>query len=403
MISQPTIAVLGSHSALDVCRGAKDEGFQTLVIAEKGREKTYSIYYKIQHKTYVIPDLGREDLSSHKKIDSLRQLAERGNDNKIRKNDKIEMGCVDECLVLDKFNEILLPKIQELLRKKNCIFIPNRSFEAYLNFDYSAIEKRFQIPIFGNRFLLKIEERGTRPNQYDLLDTAKIRYPKHFSDPASIDRLCLVKVSEKMRKFERAFFLANSFKEFIKKSQELKVRGKITKNALNKAVIEEFVVGAQVNFNFFYSPIFRGLELLGTDTRRQTNLDGILRLPAMYQNEILQSQPITYEEAGHQSVTVLESLLEKAFEMGEKFVTASQKLYPPGIIGPFALQTIITSGPPKKDIIVIDVSPRMPGSPGISATPYASYLYGQPLSVGKRVAMEIKQALKLSKLDSILT
>ncbi|KKS50627.1 MAG: hypothetical protein UV17_C0070G0003 [Candidatus Gottesmanbacteria bacterium GW2011_GWA1_42_26] len=112
------------------------------------------------------------------------------------------MGCVDECLVLDKFNEILLPKIQELLRKKNCIFIPNRSFEAYLNFDYSAIEKRFQIPIFGNRFLLKIEERGTRPNQYDLLDTAKIRYPKHFSDPASIDRLCLVKV----RVFPSKFF-----------------------------------------------------------------------------------------------------------------------------------------------------------------------------------------------------
>ena len=68
MIFKPTIAVLGSHSALDVCRGAKDLGFQTLVIAEKGREKTYSIYYKIQHKTYVIPDLGREDLSSDKKI-----------------------------------------------------------------------------------------------------------------------------------------------------------------------------------------------------------------------------------------------------------------------------------------------------------------------------------------------
>ena len=34
-----TIAVLGSHSALDVCRGAKDEGFKTLVIVQKGRDK----------------------------------------------------------------------------------------------------------------------------------------------------------------------------------------------------------------------------------------------------------------------------------------------------------------------------------------------------------------------------
>ena len=40
-----TIAVLGSHSALDICRGAKDLGFKTLVICQKGREKTYQKYY----------------------------------------------------------------------------------------------------------------------------------------------------------------------------------------------------------------------------------------------------------------------------------------------------------------------------------------------------------------------
>ena len=41
-----TIAVIGSHSALDVCRGDKDEGFKTLVIVEKGRDKTYAKYFK---------------------------------------------------------------------------------------------------------------------------------------------------------------------------------------------------------------------------------------------------------------------------------------------------------------------------------------------------------------------
>ena len=41
-----TIAVLGSHSALDVCRGAKDLGFKTLVVVQKGRDKTYTKYYK---------------------------------------------------------------------------------------------------------------------------------------------------------------------------------------------------------------------------------------------------------------------------------------------------------------------------------------------------------------------
>ena len=119
-----TIAVLGSHSALDVCRGAKDLGFKTLVVCKKGREKTYQEYY-----------------------------AANG-----------EMGCVDDTIVLDDFKDILSDKIQKELLKRNCIFIPHRSFEVYIN-DYNAIEKKFKVPLFGNRFLLKIEERGMKPTQ----------------------------------------------------------------------------------------------------------------------------------------------------------------------------------------------------------------------------------------------
>ena len=50
------------------------------------------------------------------------------------------------------------------------------------------------------------------------------------------------------------------------------------RKAWREATIEEFVVGAPVNFNFFWSPLTGELELLGTDTRRQTNLDGFLRM-----------------------------------------------------------------------------------------------------------------------------
>lgn len=89
--------------------------------------------------------------------------------------------------------------------------------------------------------------------------------------------------------------------------------------------------------------------------------------------------------------------------LGERFVKASQKLVPPGIIGPFALQTIIIPGPPKKEIIVIDVSLRMPGSPGIFARPYSGYLYGQSMSVGRRIAKEIKKAIKQNKLSLLIT
>lgn len=379
-----TISTLGSHSALDVCRGAKDEGFKTLVVCQKGREKTYNKYFK-----------------------SIENI-----------------GCVDECIALDKFSQILDKDVQEQLMKRNSVFVPNRSFEVYLN-DYNAIENDFTVPMFGNKKLLRIEERGFKPNQYDLLDAAKIRYPKQFKDPKDIDRLCIVKVLEKERGFERAFFLVENYSHYqvqVKKRLEEKL---FTKEQIEKAIIEEFIVGVQVNFNFYYSPINNRLELLGTDTRRQTNFEGITKLPANFQNEIIsrlnisynESQKsfsgskssyenkinISYEEAGHIAVTVLESMLEQAFELGERFVEASKKFVAPGIIGPFALQSIIIPGPPKKDIVVIDVSPRMPGSPGISATPYSCYLFGKPVSVGRRVAMEIKHAISEKKLNRIFT
>ena len=357
-----TIAVLGSHSALDVCRGAKDLGFKTLVIVQKGRDKTYAKYYKTD-----------------------------GN-----------LGIVNEVLELDKFSDILSEKVQKQLLSKNCIFIPHRSFEVYIN-DYSAIEKKFKVPMFGNKFLLKVEERGVKPNQYDLLDKARIRYPRHFKDPKDIDRLCIVKVLEKERGFERAFFLVENYEQYKLESDDKLLKGQITKEQLDDAVIEEFIIGVQVNFNFFYSSIYQRLELIGTDTRRQTNIEGLVKTPAPYQQSIMEKMTTKYEEAGHIAVTVLESLLEDAFAMGERFVKASQEMVKPGIIGPFALQTVITSGPPKKEIIVFDVSPRMPGSPGIFATPYSSYLYGEPISMGRRVAMEIKEAIGRGKLEKIVT
>lgn len=257
--------------------------------------------------------------------------------------------------------------------------------------------------MFGNRFLLKCEERGVKPNQYDLLDKAGIRYPKQFKNPKDIDRLCIVKVLEKERGFERAFFFAESFEEYqIGMTQGLGL-GKFSEEQIKSAVIEEFIVGVQVNFNFFYSPVSKRLELIGTDTRRQTNIEGLNKLPAIYEEDVMKKIGVKYEEAGHIAVTVLESLLEEAFVIGERFVLATKELVKPGVIGPFGLQTVITAGPPKKEIIVFDVSPRMPGSPGIFATPYSGYLYGQNISMGKRVVMEIKEAIEKGELKKVLT
>src|SRR3990172_6082975 len=175
-----TIAVIGSHSALDVCRGAKDEGFKTLVVVEKGRDKTYAEYFK----------------------------------------SKGALGCVDEVLYVDKFKDILSAKIQNELKKRNCIFIPHRSFEVYIN-DYDAIENKFNVPVFGNKKLLRFEERTENLNQYDLLKKADIKFPKQYKNYHEIDRLVMVKVLEKERGFERAFFVVNSVGQYESESERL--------------------------------------------------------------------------------------------------------------------------------------------------------------------------------------
>jgi len=355
------IASLGGHSALDVCRGAKSAGFETVVVAERGREKTYSKYYKTR-------------------------------------NGK---GCIDHIILVDKFKDVTKPEVQKKLRELNALFVHSRYFWVYC--DYQQIENDFNVPILGNRSLVRKEERDEPNNQYFLLREAGIKIPKQFSDPKDIDRQVIVKAAEADRKYERAFFLVHTYKDYVKESKRRIKSGVIDEKSLKEAVIEEFVLGPQINLNFFYSPLSGELELLGTDTRRQTNIDGMLRLTATEQIEVLKHVRPKFIENGHIAITIKESLIEKAYDAGEKFVHAVAKHYPPGMIGPFALQGAITPGPPKEELYVFDVSMRIPGSPGSMFTPYSGYLYGENISFGRRIAMEVKEAISDNKLNKIIT
>ncbi|MBI2079173.1 DUF1297 domain-containing protein [Candidatus Micrarchaeota archaeon] len=357
------IATLGSHSALDVCEGAKQEGFSTIVVAQRGREKTYLGYYKT------------------------------------RKRGKKEIGVVDEVLLVDKFSQITEKKYVEFLKKRNAIFVPNRSFSVYVGYD--AIENNFPIPIFGNKYLLRAEERNEKNNQYDLLERAGVNFAKSVKSPEKIDKLCVVKVNEAKRKYERAFFLCSSFEEYQEKSNKMLKEGRITAEDLKNARIEEFIIGSPFNFNFFYSPVYDELELLGIDMRKQTNIDGFLRMPVDVQTEALRRKQITNIEVGHVACTVRESLLEDVFEQTERFVETVKKYYPEGIIGPFALQGAIEEKDGKEQFTVFDVSFRIPGSPGTRFTPYSSYLFRENLSFGRRIAMEVKEAEKKKMIEKI--
>ena len=346
------IGVLGSHSALEIAAGAKQEGFETVVVCQKGRDKTYTKYY---HNVF------------------------------------------DHTLLLDNFSEITNEKNVKQLTDLNTVFVPNRSFSVYAG--YENIENKFAVPLMGNRSLLRTEERNTPKNQLYLLQKAGIKVPKAFKSPKDIDRLVIVKVAEKERTIERAFFYASTPEEYKKKSEERIKQGIITKEALKEAVIEEYVIGAKFNANLFWSPLTGDIDLLGFDKRVQTDLEGILDLPAQEQLEL--NIPTQNIEIGHQGVTMRESQIEKIFEAAELFVETCKKEFPPGMIGLFALQGAITKD---LDFYVFDVSPRVPGCPCVEPTsPYMKYKYGTEVGPGKRVAMEIKQAIKTDRLADVVT
>ncbi len=345
------IGVLGSHSALEVMDGAKDEGLQTVVICQKGRETPYRRFARI----------------------------------------------ADEVIILDKFKDMLSPKIQKMLRESNTIIVPHRALTAYLG--YKPIENSFKVPIFGNRKLFQAEERNYQKNQYYLLEKARIKHPKLFKNPKKINRPAIVKVQEKNRRLERAFFTVSSYSDYKKKSNEKIKQGIISKKDLEKASIEELVIGTYLNFNYFYTPISEYVDFIGIERRLQTNIHDFNALPAKQQLDMnINLQNI---EVGHTPASIRESLLEKVIAMGDKFVNAVKRIYPPGIIGPFSLQSVITKD---LELIVYDVSLRVPGNPIVATTsPYTKYQYGATFGVGRRIAMEIKKAQKDGKLEEIVT
>ena len=346
-----TVGTIGSHSALEIMDGAKDENLKTICICQKGREQPYRRFKRL----------------------------------------------ADEIILLDKFSDILYAENQEKLRQFNTIMVAHRAFTAYLGYD--NIENDLKVPVFGNRLLLRAEERTAPKNQYYLLEQAGIRHPKIYHKASEIDGPVMIKVQEARRKLERAFFIASSYEDYEKKSKQKIEQGLVTKQDLDRATIEEYVPGTYFNLNFFVSPLTGETEFLGIERRLQTNIHDIVSLSARQQMEIdVQIQNI---EVGHTPASIRESLLEKVFEMGDRIAVAARKEYPPGIIGPISLQSIVTVD---LDFVVYDVSLRVPGNPIMATTsPYTKYYYGYTMGVGRRIAMEIKKAIWQRKLPDIVT
>ncbi len=317
-----TIGMIGSHSAEEIAMAAKSAGFSTVVFCQKGREKLYTKYNR---------------------------------------------HLFDDYIILDKFKDILLEENMEQLKNLNTILIPNRSFAVYVGYD--EIENDFDIPIYGNRWMLRIEDRNFEKNQYWLMKEAGMRYPRQYK-PDDIPGLAIVKVQQKDKPLERAFFYVKNEKDFEEKRDRLIKEGIVDEKEFENCVIEEFVLGPRFNANFHayalageIDDIDTEIDFVGFDDRVQTNLQGILNLPAKEQMKL--DIAIKNEEVGHKPVTMRESKKPLVYEAAELFIEAARKRFPPGMIGLFALQGAINEF---SEFVVFDISPRVPGAPIVGPT-----------------------------------
>ena len=369
------IGVLGSHSALELGMAAKSFGARTLIVVQEDRADLYT--------------------RNHAHL-------------------------YDHVVKVKNFKDILNPVVQEELLGHNTIWVPHRSFTVYVGED--GIEREFGIPIYGNRRMLRTEDRNAEKNQYYFLAQAGIRFPKQFKTPKEINAPVIVKVQRADKPLERGYFIVSTEQEYFREVERRKGAGILDDEVLGKARMEEYVIGSRANANFHayaLEDLFGGLDFVGFSDRRQTNLQGFLQLPAVDQPK-LGDLPVTNEEVGHYGITTRESLHPLVWKAGEAFVRAVGQEYPPGMIGSFGLQGAWAYSPvdgKTLEFVVFDVSPRIPGDPAIGPTSpemrnLSLKLKGllEDVYGGRRIedpldltVLEILEAARLNRLSEVVT
>ncbi len=158
------IATIGSHTALQILKGAKDEGFGTIAICKKSQVSPYKAF-----------------------------------------------NVADEIIEIDSYDELY--DLQEELKAKKVIIIPHGSFvDTMVKKGVSNLTCNY----FGNKEIIDWEsDRGLERRW---LHDSGLKLPLIFTDPTQIDRSVIVKFYG--AKGGRGYFLAKNTKDFHEKIQD---------------------------------------------------------------------------------------------------------------------------------------------------------------------------------------
>ena len=339
-----SIATLGSHCALQVLKGAKDEGFKTILICEKKRERLYRRF-----------------------------------------------KFIDELILVNSFLEIAESRCESFLKENNSILIPHGTLIAQMK--QEQIES-IQTPIFGNKHILGWESDRTLKEQ--LMKEAKFDVPKSISSPKEIESLIIAKRHGAAG--GKGYFLASTEEEYNKKRDVLINQGLISGDS--DLYLQEYYSGVLAYLQFFYSPLEKEIEFFGVDKRHESDIDGLARIPA--ENQLKSNNVPSFNVIANSPLVLRESLLDNVYTMGENFVEASAKIVPPGMNGPFCIEGVYDQNAQFK---VFEFSARIVAGTNmyVNGSPYTTFMYNEPMSMGRRIAREIKKAEEQNKIGVIVT
>ncbi len=284
----------------------------------------------------------------------------------------------DEFLVVDDYADI--PESELVARES--IVIPHGSFVEYAG---PAFE-HMKVPIYGNRASVVWER--SRDKMFKWLHQAGIRTPRVLK-PEEINGPALVKFPG--AKGGRGYFIVTSYEDF-----KMRVGNR-------PCMVQEFLIGVRSYPHYFFSPLSKigyptkhgRLELLGVDRRVESSADEIARAVSAGL-----SQKMSFTVIGNEPLVLRESLLSEYMEIGRRVSEVSHELFG-GLFGPFSVETIITED---LEIYAFEISARIVAGTNVypHGSGYSDYHYNEPMSMGKRIARELKMAKKLKRLTDII-
>ncbi|MBP9718029.1 formate--phosphoribosylaminoimidazolecarboxamide ligase [Candidatus Gracilibacteria bacterium] len=329
------IATMGSHTALQILKGARDEGFETICICQKGSSKPYESY-----------------------------------------------RVADKIIEIDSFQHFF--QVEKELMAQNAIIIPHGSFVSYLGWQRVQELKCLH---YGTKAILEWESDRTKERQWLL--SAGLKLPAVYKHPDDIDRPVIVKFHG--ARGGLGYFIANTPDEFYESMKRYPKE--------KDYAIQEYIVGVPVYCHYFYSRLTGELEIMSFDKRYESNADSIGRIAA--RDQLATKINTSYTIVGNSPLVIRESLLPQLFEMGENVIKASREFVDGGLFGPFCLEMIVD-----KDLnfYVFEISARIVAGTNlyIEGSPYTQLRYDVPMSTGRRIARDIKEAIAAGKIEKVL-